>query len=135
KLEQPASQGNGTGRHQNHRQAIFLQARDIVAQRSQPVAAQFALGTIHQQRRADLRDNQFGAREYIAQRRCFIFARFAVLPSALGLALALPVGSFALGLTALVLSLALPSFLACFALAFAMGETDLAVAGVAAFTA
>ena len=99
----------------------LLQRRDIGAQRSQPVAAQFALGAVHQQRRADLHHDQLGAGKNIAHRRCFFLARLRGLAYRLGLGLGLAGRGFCLGLDRLGLDLGVAHFPGGLRLGLSMG--------------
>src|SRR6185437_2888061 len=111
--------------------AVFLQRRDVVAQRRQPFAAQLALGAIHQQRGADLYNDKLGARKNSAHRRDFFLARLAVLLPLLGLAFALP--PVALALTVFLvafLAFALSILRGVFAAPFAADAATLRAAGL-----
>ena len=61
KLEMGAAETDGAGRHQHDLAAALVEARDIVGQRLEPVAPDFAPGFIDQDRRADLDDQPLGA--------------------------------------------------------------------------
>src|SRR6185312_4351082 len=148
-LQQAAAQRDGAGRDQDHPGAVFLQRRDIGAERLQPDTAQLTRGAIHQQGRTDLDYDQLRTGEDIAHRRdrflfsaAFLARALAEWRVALGLAFALPVlAAFFFGLGASLAAFTAFFFfgtmtgLALFTTTSSSASGDLGTTGALKFTA